>query len=387
MHTHNPHLILKGVNTVDKTKMNARIGIALVGFSAFRDANPVIALRSRTTRSIAARWIYFSLPWMLHAVNFMFVIACGAFVSPPGGPKVFSYMRDVSNSVVLTGLLFLTYYLSGYYAERFEEIIEHHIRPESIAKEQVLEYERQSRYWLCMVVFTLFALGCIAASGFYSTVKSNDNLAYWIVHLNQPGRICYCIILSATWYLSLSFLGMVIFAAYAIYWMLRAKAVEIPEFDPNGFHAVRKITSLLLNSFSYGIFYIGGAVVFIVNDHLTLREFGIKNAFSNNIVSLCTIAIIFALVLFVFVPVEQLYTDLKANKEARMRALDDQILKADDDRRDKLIDERQRLAGGRTLAFSFSNKLVVWASILIPIVGVVLQLIQLFVDMQGGALP
>ena len=83
----------------------------VVAFQIFRDINIACWLRKLTRNSYEYRMIYLSLPWVLQFINFLNMIRCNVLYSKD--VPVFSYGRDVSNSVVLTGLLFISYYLSA----------------------------------------------------------------------------------------------------------------------------------------------------------------------------------------------------------------------------------------------------------------------------------
>lgn len=371
----------------------------VVAFQIFRDINIACWLRKLTRNSYGYRMIYLSLPWVLQFINFLNMIRCNVLYSKD--VPVFSYGRDVSNSVVLTGLLFISYYLSGYYTGKADEILNRddglYIKRHYISRVDELSFPlKTQKWWKAFWSVSLAGISIWLSNIFFGMARMNGENAYWIAHLDQIGTFWYHIVLIFTWYISLCFLATVIITSLCIYLILADEALIIPKAHPNQSFGILRVTSILVNSSSYGIFYIGGAAVFIINDKLTYKQFGINNMFNKDLPSLIVFAVIMLFVILQFVPLQLMYEKLKNIKNSRLIAID-KALEEKYAKREQCFDDekgcysiekvyndveplkiiRKELLEERTLYFSFSNKIMVTASVVIPLIGVILQLAQL----------
>ena len=380
-------------------KHSKRVNSMVVAFQIFRDINIACCLRKYSWNSYGYRMIYLGLPWVLQFINSLNMIRCNVLYSKD--VPVFSYGRDISNSVVLTGLLFISYYLSGYYTGKADEILNRddglYIKRNYISKVDELSLPLNTQK--CWKVFSSVLLAGISiwlSNLFFETAQLNGENAYWIAHLDQIGTLWYRIVLFITWYISLCFLVTAIISSLSIYLVLADDALIIPKVHPNQSFGILRVTSILVNSFSYGIFYIGGAAVFIINDKLSYKQFGINNMFNKDLPSLIVFVVVLLFVILQFVPLQLLYDKLKNIKHSRLIAIDKAIEEKHAKREQRFDDEkgcfsieedyndveplkkiRKDLLEERTLYFSFSNKIMVTASVVIPLIGVILQLAQL----------
>ena len=195
----------------------------VVAFQIFRDINIACWLRKLTRNSYEYRMIYLSLPWVLQFINFLNMIRCNVLYSKD--VPVFSYGRDVSNSVVLTGLLFISYYLSGYYTGKADEILNRddglYIKRHYISRVDELSFPlKTQKWWKAFWSVSLAGISIWLSNIFFGMARMNGENAYWIAHLDQIGTFWYHIVLIFTWYISLCFLATVIITSLCIYLIL-----------------------------------------------------------------------------------------------------------------------------------------------------------------------
>ena len=144
---------------------------------------------------------------------------------------------------------------------------------------------------------------------------------------------------------------------------------------------LRTILDISICNFSYGLFYIGGSIVFIVNDNVSSRFLNVESAFSNPLLSLGLICFVLAIVLLTFVPLQTLYEYMAHRRTELLKDLDERIEQTTD--ADMIIcleNEKKEIATSGVLFTTLSNRIVILLSLMIPIIGVILQIIQLLVD-------
>lgn len=89
----------------------------------------------------------------------------------------FAYLDDLSNSLCLS----LLYFLSGYFPLKFDEFINKGISKELFRDMSVYAKEREeSKIWLCAAGLILFCIVVRAGCSFYYAAKANGKNMYWI---------------------------------------------------------------------------------------------------------------------------------------------------------------------------------------------------------------
>ena len=89
-------------------------------FQTFRKVNIATYLYNKSSKSLLHRWFYYVIPIFVFALNILNLVRNEVLYSPP---NEFTYFNDLSNSLCLTLLYFLSYFLSGYYPLKFDEFI------------------------------------------------------------------------------------------------------------------------------------------------------------------------------------------------------------------------------------------------------------------------
>ena len=203
----------------------------------------------------------------------------------------FTYFNDISNSLCLTFLYFLSYFLSGYYPIKFDEFIYKGIDKEMLNR-ITQEDENRKKYNLLLIIIgvLLFCIGFGAGYSFYSVAKSNVN-AYWIYNLNNFGRVYYCLFLGITWYHSLSLLGMALVSSFLVYLIIKNDKLNYIDNDFNKNISVISAVDIVLSTFSYGLFYIIGGFLFIFNDRIA-EKYKVYNMFYKDVPSFILILVI-----------------------------------------------------------------------------------------------
>lgn len=218
-----------------------------------------------------------------------------------------------------------------------------------------------------------------AGYGFYSTAGSNDK-AYWIKELSESGRIYYMMFLTLTWYQSLSVLVMLFASNFTIYRFLKNDKIIYCEEDYNQNKSIRKISDILINNFSYGIFYIGGTVIFILTDNFMYQINDIKNAFTNEFIALGVIVFVLLVVAAAYIPLQRLISFMKNKKGILLSELKGKYEKANSmEEKEIILKYRNEIASQGIFYTSNTNKLVIFSSVVIPLIGIILQILQMII--------
>lgn len=348
-----------------------RIGNSILIFQTFRKVNIASYFYKKMSKSIFCRWLYIILPIIFYSINLLNMIANHVFYSEK---NVYTYINDLSNSLGFTLLYFLSYFLSGYYPKIFDEWINYGLKKECF--NDLSDYFRDRKYSLItlfIIGIILFIVGFMSGYFFYSNAKSNEKM-FWIYNLCDFGRIYYCAFLGITWYRSLSLLGMAIFGGFTIFWSLRSQAIIYNTNDFNRNFSIVKMVDVLICTFSYGLFYIVGSFLFILNDKLAEKHFEVINTFYDDKNAFCLIFIVLCLVALVYVPLQELLRFMKQKKDELVLELNKSIKNQNDlTEKSIMIKKRNEIIASDLIYTSFANKLIVVISVAVPLVGVVLQ--------------
>lgn len=250
-------------------------------FNFCKDANIVVYFHKKTSDAIWKNWLYIAMPVIIFAINLFFMIKANVLWGQGNSGKMtLSYLRDLSNSMGLSMLYFLSYFLSSYFPFKFEEWIEvgiSHEDFESLMKQEGKTVLRKKvEFIFSVLLFFLISFG--VGYGFYSTARSNPGI--WSHNLGFMARVYYTLFLGITWYHSLSILGMALSGGAIIYWCIKSKYIRYNKEDYNKNLSITKALDILIVIFSYGLFYIVCSVLFILNDKIAANPpINVVNAF------------------------------------------------------------------------------------------------------------
>ena len=345
-------------------------------FQTFRKVNIATYLYNKSSKSLLHRWFYYVIPIFVFALNILNLVRNEVLYSPP---NEFTYFNDLSNSLCLTLLYFLSYFLSGYYPLKFDEFIRKGIDRNFFYNMSKYSKSKKKSFLLLVIVgCILFGIGVLAGYSFYRVAEANER-AYWIFNLDFIGRAYYCLFLGVTWYHSLSLLGMALTSGFVVYTTIKCNNIIYVDDDFNRNFSVMSATDIVISTFSYGIFYIIGSFLFIFNDKLSAERYKVYNTFHEDIPSLLLIFIISLLVIWAYLPLQELFLFMKKKKDCLINNLNKMIINEKiPERKDELISKRNDLIKQNLIYTTITNKIIFLLSVFIPSVGVILQGIDLF---------
>uniref|UniRef100_N2AFI0 Uncharacterized protein n=1 Tax=Eubacterium plexicaudatum ASF492 TaxID=1235802 RepID=N2AFI0_9FIRM len=348
-------------------------------FEIIRTANLVVLLHKKLTKNVLNRWLFMIIPLSCYTLNLVFVIVSDAFWNDE---IPLSYVKDMSNSLALSVLYFISYFLSHHFPWLFEEWLNYGISRdyENEIREHYAMSGRQHLFLSFAVGVVLFIIGCMAGLSFCMEAMKNGS-KIWINHLYGLAKLYYLLFLGITWYQSLSVLGMALVAGFVIFYCIRDKAIVYKQKEFNKNLSVIKTVDVLLCTFSYGLFYIVGSILFICNDKVAAQKpIEAKNAFDNNIIALCLIIGILMIVCVAYIPLQELIKYMQSEKMKLLLEYDRNITSETtaDDEKELLIEKRNELMDQPPILTSMANRILILMSVLIPLIGVVFQGIELY---------
>ncbi len=345
-------------------------------FQTFRLANIVASSYTRLQKSILRKWIYYTFPIIIFSINLFNLIRNEVLYAPS---DKFTYFNDLSNSLCLSLLYFLSYFLSGYYPLKFDEFIKNGIDKEFFGK--LTEYSKNkktSKFLLYLTKIILLCISVAAGYSFYSVAKSNID-AYWIYNLDIVGRTYYCLFLGVTWYHSLSLLGMALTSGFIVYKTIESKHIIYIDDDFNKNISIMSAMDIVLSTFSYGLFYIIGSFLFIFNDRVA-EKYNVYNTFHEDLPSFILVLVITLLVVWAYLPLQELFLFMKKKKDSLVGKLNEMIVaEKNPEIKEKITIKRNNLIEQNLIYTTFTNKMIFILSVFIPSVGVIFQGIDLFV--------
>lgn len=339
-------------------------------FEILKRSNIVCFLRKKLDGNVVKRWLFIAIPIIFYGVNISDIISQDVFWNE--NIKL-SFVKDLSNSLVLTVLFFVSYFLSYYFPTLFSRWKEN-----GISKSYLESLEVRPKHWIIVLVgMLLLVIGVLFGLSFSVAAMSNGD-KIWTNHLNLFGVIMYSIFLGITWYNSLSVLGMALIGGFAIFWTIKGGKIvyNFLEFDKN--LSIINALNMLLCTFSYGLFYIGGSILFIFNDKVAAEQ-EVYNTFSDDIPALCLVITVLLLVVIAYIPLQELINFMKRNKKELILYYENQIKDApSEEEKEGLIQKRNTIIDKPVISTTISNKLTIFASIFVPLIGVIFQGIELF---------
>ncbi|MCI8365624.1 MAG: hypothetical protein HFG34_11870 [Eubacterium sp.] len=345
-------------------------------FHIFRNVNIATILHERLSKTIISKWLYYIVPIIMFSINIFNLIRNKVLYTPH---NEFTYFNDISNSCCLTLLFFLSYFLSGYYPPKLDEFIHRGIKKKVNCKvNRCLQNRKKSHFLLVFIGIVLFIIAVIIGYSFYRVAKLNTS-AYWIYHLDNFGRIYYCLFLGITWYLSISLLMMTLIGGFIVYKTIEFRYLIYIDDDFNKNLSILSAIDIVLSTFSYGIFYIIGSILFIFNDRNIAERYKVYNTFYKDEPSFFLLLLIILLSVLAYLPLQELLSFMKKRKDSLIDNLNKKILLENIfEKKKELILKRNDLIQQSLIYTTMANKAIIILSIFIPLVGVIFQGIELF---------
>ncbi len=349
----------------------------ILSFQVFRNANIVVNLRKKLSGSILFNWLYIAIPIIMYSLNVINMMKEEVFWS--GDTKLLSYVKDFSNSIGLSVLYFVSYFLSSYYSSKVDEWLKLATK-EDYYNEIIDTEEKNTEKFVFSIIIgiVLFIVGYIAGYSFYK-ISLNSGIRIWSFQLNSSERLCYCIFLGLTWYHSLSLLGMAISSGGIIFWSIKDNAILYNYQDFNKNISIIKSVDILISTFSYGLFYIIVSILFILQDNISIN-YEVYSVFYDDINAFILVLAVLLIVVIAYIPLQELFNFMKKQKQALILDFNNQLGKIaiSKEEKDIIIDKRNSIINQSPVETSFANKLFIVLSIIIPLIGVIFQGIELF---------
>lgn len=350
----------------------------LLAFELFKESNLVVFLHKKLERNAIKKWLFMALPVVCYTLNLIFIITDEAFWS---NQIPLSYVKDMSNSLGLSVLYFISYFLSRHFPSLFEEWLKYGISRDY--ENELREMNSSPKWVFCIISFVigiiLFVVGFLAGFSFcFQAMKNGDRI--WINHLGDAGKIYYNIFLGITWYQSLSLLGMALMAGFVIFWSIRDNAITYELLDFNNNLSIIKAVDVLLCTFSYGLFYIVGSLLFILNDKVAAQKpIEVINAFDKDVNALILVVSVLMIVCVAFIPLQEMINFMQNQKMKLIIDYNEKIKSASEQsEKDALMEKRNDVMNQPPILTSLSNKILIVMSVLIPLIGVIFQGIELY---------
>lgn len=373
-----------------KVTADKRVKKTYCCYVAIRNANVIFNLRRILMDSGAKRWLFIVIPIIAYSLNLFLIMKDNAFWCED--PDYLSYAKDMSNSVALTILFFVSYYLSYYFPSLFDKWINigiispfklelakgcngtRHPNGKGAVCSQILNGIK--RVLLFFLKWLLLPIVGTALGVGFAMAAANGNAPIWTNALGTFSKLYYYAYLSLTWYLSLSVLVMALIGGFVIFWSLKAKVIEFKLFDYNHNLSIVYAVDVLLCTFSYGLLYIVGSFIFILTDNKWGKaDTNIQSVFSEDIPALILIVVILVLVAVAYVPLQELMNFMRGAKIELVNEYNKRIEEADGEKKEQLVQRRNQIIETPLILTSISNRIMLTSSIVIPLVGVILQAI------------
>lgn len=357
---------------MNNKKKNARY---LHYFEMFKKSNIVFFIHSKLNGNACKKWVFMIIPILCYAVNILLIVYAKAFWN---NKIPLSYVKDLSNSLGLSVLYFISYFLSHHFPSLFDGLIKYGIDKNYINDIRMISSPIKNIY-CCIIGIVLFVFGCFFGYSFCFQAMKNGN-KIWINHLGKKTKIYYCILLGMTWYQSLSVLGMALMAGFVAFWCIKDKALIYIETDFNKNLSIAKCVDMLLCTFSYGLFYIVGSILFIINDKVSAQKpIKVINTFARNDSALFLIVSVLMLVIIAYIPLQELINFMRDKKNKLLLLYSREIASATSEtEKGDLEDKRNDLINQPLILTSMTNKILIITSILIPLIGVIFQGMELY---------
>ncbi len=342
-------------------------------FQTARQTNIISRYYRNIQEGFYGQFLYIITPLLLYSVNLINLIGKGVLYR---NGREFVYVNDIGNSLGLTVLFFLSYFLSGYFPKKFDEFMMHGTSQE--VQNSFQEYKNPDHFSLFRWIYQMALFGIVFAVVilFYNVIKNND--AYWMKMLDKFGILYYCFLLGVTWYCSLTVLCMTVSAGMLIFCFLRDGQMVYREDDYNRNISVIKALDVLVCIISHGLVYISGSVIVVLNDRIAVA-YGIHYLFYNDIYVAVFALFIVCLTVLECIPLKELLEFMRTKKDEMIVRLNRQIeAEGEEVIRKSLIEKRDGFIAEKLVMTTAGNKVMIILSVMIPLAGIVLQGMELY---------
>ncbi|MFT3950665.1 MAG: hypothetical protein QM689_01655 [Oscillospiraceae bacterium] len=340
-----------------------------------------------------SRKIWFlSIPFCIIAAYYFIIYHNGCFFVNDDSLKV-PFLNDYSNSFALAYILLISYFYSGYYEKCSQLIVSEQLNLLPIEKRLYINKYKIWRKRCNLICFIVAIFATILV-----ILYVNSDPVTWGYHLKQEcmfGIIYYYFVIFITWYMSgylfFSSVFTVILSTSNLY---RTTIIHLNGSNFDNCFGLKRTSKILLQNISLAIFYVLGLIVIIITDYVTQKSTKKENFFYQyflaDVISLLIIIIYLASTV---IPLTKCISLIQEKKALLISQCDEEITKleainhnelsiSDAKRRsieiEILNNKRQRLQMVEdSLIATTDNKIILLSSILIPVIGILVQVIRL----------
>ncbi len=347
---------------------------AMTVFHMARQTNLLSRFYDTIQKTFLGQFLYMIAPFVLYSINLMILSKREVLYR---GDGQFGYLNDIGNSLGLTMLFFVSYFLSGSFPQKLKEFIINGTEEEM--RDTYSRYEAREHVktvlWAFRVV--LFVMILAATLCFCHIIQMNH--AYWMKKLTIFGVLYYCFILGVTWYFSLTVFGMTVCAGLLIFYAIRSNQMVYREEDYNRNISVIKAFDVLACTIAHGSIYILDCVIIILNDRIAV-SYGIHYLFRSDIKTMIFAQITICLTILEFIPLKELFAFMRKKKDEMIIRLNRQMEEeAGEENRKSLMKKRDSILAEKLVVTTAGNKIMIVLSVAIPLAGILLQGVALYV--------
>lgn len=350
-------------------------------------ANVAYNVKKITHYNLLCKWLYLIFPMLITSFNILVMIRNNILWN---FENECTYLLDVSNSIGLTFLFFISYFLSGVYTEIFYKTIEDattrdefKLHDAECSKLKIIAY---------IIAFILLVLGYVLGYSFVRAAKVNG--LYWVQQLDKndsQGMLFYTFYLTLTWQQSLCLLVQAASGIFVLYGVIKNKLIIYYECLYKNNISIIRIYNMIMYNISYSLFYIGGSVLFIINDNIGKILYHTNSTFANPTYAVILLMIVFSLALFAFIPLYELKNYMNIQKNNYIEFLVNKLkIRSNScftsgsipnvDQKITLKKELDEVIMSSPILITFTSRIALAISTITPIIGIIIQIIAMFIN-------
>ena len=309
-----------------------------------------------------------------------------------------TYLLDVSNSIGLTLLFFISYFVSGVYPEIFEKTIKD-ATPRNTFKPHDAEHNNLNII-AYILAFILLVLGYFLGATFLRVAKING--LYWVQQLDKKdpqGLIFYTFYLTVTWQQSLCLLIQAASGILVLHGVIKNNIIVYHDYLYRNNISIIRIYNMIIYNISYSLFYIGGSVLFIINDNIGTILYHTNSTFANPKYAVILLTVVLSLTLFAFIPLFELKNYMNIKKNSYIKVLVNELAIQSDsyftsngmpnfenetefhfNRKTALQKELDDVITSSPILITFASRLALGSSTITPITAIIVQIITMFIS-------
>lgn len=337
----------------------------LGNWDKFDTCNLLCWWKGKMKRNVLTQWVYAIFPFLITALLLIMMEAEGVLIMRE---KEFSFLKDTSNSICMTCIFILSYFLGSQIPMWLKKSIDK-LKKYVSNETDVIELQQKITSFIRMGIIVLM-VGLFAGVPFM--LKAMQNEGCWMAQLSILAKFIYGIYLALEWYCSLCLLLYVLVGCYAI---KKLQASVDFGLEKNNYIEVKKdfqdIGRCLGTIISYAILYVIGAFIIIINDNVN-KIYGVEMMFYNN--PIASITLVFLMLIgfaFVALPAIEFSRVVKREKYKEL----ERIEKANLNINEKIIIRKQIEDISGFIFESTISKLSLLLSIVGPIATLVFKIL------------